>query len=443
MNFLRVSARSARRAYQGLLLQRMASSAALPLREVAAFRAQNAFCIANVQREALHGALRQSPSKHVYQFVRCLSTETPVSVEVPQMGDSISEGEVAAVLKAVGDTVGADEVVAQIETDKVTIDVRAPQSGTISEVLVGEGDTVTVGHKVATLIPGEVEAKPVEEATPSAPPPSEAAAAPPPPPVAEASPAKPPATPAPPRQSVPAPPVDNAEPLEVRVPMTRLRKRVAERLKDSQNTMAMLTTFNEIDMSKLMAMRSEYKDEFMETHSSKLGFMSAFIKAATVALKANPAVNAVIEGDDVIYRNYYDISVAVSSPKGLVVPVLRGVDKKSFAEIENEIVALGKKAKEGTIGLDDMVGGTFTISNGGVFGSLLSTPIINPPQSAILGMHSIQKRPVVVDDQIVIRPMMYVALTYDHRLIDGRESVSFLKKIKAVVEDPRRLVLDL
>lgn len=219
--------------------------------------------------------------------------------------------------------------------------------------------------------------------------------------------------------------------------------RVAERLKSAQNTYAMLTTFNEIDMSHLMAMRAEYKDAFLEKHGVKLGFMSCFIKAAAKALRAEPAVNAIIDGDEIVYRDYFDVSVAVSAPKGLVVPVLRDVDKMSFADVESTIASYGKKAREGTLSIDEMTGGTFTISNGGVFGSLNGTPIINPPQSAILGMHSIVKRPVVVGAEIVARPMMNVALTYDHRLVDGREAVTFLKTIKEAVEDPRRLLLDL
>lgn len=225
--------------------------------------------------------------------------------------------------------------------------------------------------------------------------------------------------------------------------MTRLRKRVATRLKDSQNTFAMLTTFNEVDMTNLMKLRSEYKDTFAEKHGVKLGLMSGFIKAAVSGLQNQPVINAVIDGEDIIYRDYIDISIAVGTPKGLVVPVIRNADQMNFAEIEKEINKLAKKANDGTISIDEMAGGSFTISNGGVYGSLLSTPIINPPQSAILGMHSIVSRPMVVDGSIVPRPMMYIALTYDHRLIDGREAVFFLRRIKDVVEDPRRLLLDI
>ncbi|KAH7415714.1 hypothetical protein KP509_14G057600 [Ceratopteris richardii] len=229
---------------------------------------------------------------------------------------------------------------------------------------------------------------------------------------------------------------------ERRVPMTRLRKRVATRLKDSQNTFALLTTFNEIDMTNLMVLRSEYNQKFLEKHGVKLGFMSCFVKAAVSALQQQPVVNAVIDGDDIIYRDHIDISIAVGTKKGLVVPVVRGAERMDFAEIEKTINLLATKANDGSISIDEMAGGTFTISNGGVYGSLLSTPIINPPQSAILGMHTIQKRPVVVNDTIVPRPMMYIALTYDHRLIDGREAVYFLRRIKDVVEDPRRILLD-
>jgi 2-oxoglutarate dehydrogenase E2 component (dihydrolipoamide succinyltransferase) len=225
--------------------------------------------------------------------------------------------------------------------------------------------------------------------------------------------------------------------------MTRLRMRVAERLKGAQNTYAMLSTFNEVDMSAAIELRSTYKETFLEKHNVKLGFMSVFVKAAAHALQEVPSVNAVIEGDEIIFRDFYDISIAVATPKGLVVPVLRRADELSFADVEKNINALGKKARDGTIGIDDMAGGTFTISNGGVYGSLLSTPIINPPQSAILGMHAIVDRPVVVKGKIEIRPMMNIALTYDHRLIDGREAVTFLRRIKDVVEDPRRLLLDI
>jgi len=357
----------------------------------------------------------------------------PVNVDVPSMGDSITEGTIAAVLVKSGQTVAVDEVIAQIETDKVTIDVRASTSGTVGEIFAKEGETVTVGQKVATLIPGAGPAKkaaaPMTTPAPSAP---AAPAAP-----AAAKPAA--ASPKPAATTTAA-----ASRTETRVPMSRLRLRVAERLKSSQNTYAMLTTFNEIDMTNLMHMRAEYKDAFLEKHGVKLGFMSTFVKAAAKALQQEPSVNAIIDGDEIVYRNYVDISVAVSAPKGLVVPVLRSAERMNFADVEGSIAAYGKKARDGTLSIDEMAGGTFTISNGGVFGSLTGTPIINPPQSAILGMHSIVWRPVCVgaDHAIVARPMMNVALTYDHRLVDGREAVTFLKSIKESVEDPRRLMLD-
>jgi 2-oxoglutarate dehydrogenase E2 component (dihydrolipoamide succinyltransferase) len=352
-----------------------------------------------------------------------------------------------------GDSVQVDELIAQIETDKVTIDIRSPFTGSVQKIVAKAGDTVTVGTLIAVVAEGAV-AKPAE-------PKSEEAAAPPPPPPPpppspkeRSQPAPTPPSPPPPQAAAKPPPPRPAgagpqDPQlppkggERRVPMTRLRKRVATRLKDSQNTFALLTTFNEIDMTNLMELRSQYKDAFLEKHGVKLGFMSGFVKAACSALKQLPSVNAVIDGDDIIYRDYVDISIAVGTEKGLVVPVIRGADHLSFAEIEKTINVLGKKATSGTISIDDMAGGTFTISNGGVYGSLISTPIINPPQSAILGMHSIQKRPVVLGKDIVARPMMYVALTYDHRLIDGREAVLFLRAIKDIVEDPRRLLLDI
>lgn len=356
----------------------------------------------------------------------------PVSVEVPSMGDSITEGSVAALLVKPGQKVAMDEVIAQIETDKVTIDVRASTSGTVTDVLAKEGDTVSVGQKVATLAPG---AGPEKQAS-AAP----AAAA-----MAAATPAKeaPKATAAP-SPAPAAPKVTSGARAETRVPMSRLRLRVAERLKSSQNTYAMLTTFNEIDMTNVMQMRAEYKDAFLEKHGVKLGFMSTFVKAAAKALQEEPSVNAIIDGDEIVYRNYVDISVAVSAPKGLVVPVLRSCEGMNFADVESSIASYGKKARDGTLSIDEMAGGTFTISNGGVFGSLTGTPIINPPQSAILGMHSIVWRPVCVgaDRAIVARPMMNVALTYDHRLVDGREAVTFLKSIKESVEDPRRMMLE-
>ncbi|GIL53365.1 hypothetical protein Vafri_8984 [Volvox africanus] len=356
-------------------------------------------------------------------------------VKVPSMGESITEGTIATVLKKPGDPVKEDDIIAQIETDKVTIDVKytGKASGVISQVLINPSDLVKVGQQVAVVETGAVPAAP--------------AAAPPPPPTPKSVEAPKPAAAAPPPQPAPAPtavaaPMPTSRP-ERRVKMTRLRMRVAERLKGAQNTYAMLSTFNEIDMSATIELRNTYKDVFLEKHNVKLGFMSVFVKAAAYALQEVPAVNAVIEGDEIVFRDYYDISIAVATPKGLVVPVLRAADELSFADVEKNINMLGKKARDGTIGIDDMAGGTFTISNGGVYGSLLSTPIINPPQSAILGMHAIVDRPVAVKGKVEIRPVMNVALTYDHRLIDGREAVTFLRRIKDVVEDPRRLLLDI
>ncbi|KAH1108743.1 hypothetical protein J1N35_012511 [Gossypium stocksii] len=374
-----------------------------------------------------------------------------VDVVVPFMGESISDGTLATFLKKPGDSVAADEPIAQIETDKVTIDVVSPQAGVIQEYVAKEGDTVEAGAKIAVIsksgegvAPAAPAEKKSEKAASKPSPPAESVKEDKPKAKGEASPAaekpKPPSSP-PPKQTATEPVLPPKE-RERRVPMTRLRKRVATRLKDSQNTFAMLTTFNEVDMTNLMKLRSDYKDAFVEKHGVKLGFMSGFVKAAVSALQHQPIVNAVIDGDDIIYRDYVDISIAVGTPKGLVVPVVRDADKMNFAEIEKTINNLAKKANDGTISIDEMAGGSFTISNGGVYGSLLSTPIINPPQSAILGMHSIVSRPMVVGGNVVPRPMMYIALTYDHRLIDGREAVFFLRRIKDVVEDPRRLLLD-
>ncbi|CAI0379718.1 unnamed protein product [Linum tenue] len=377
-----------------------------------------------------------------------------VEAVVPFMGESITDGTLATFLKKPGDRVEVDEPIAQIETDKVTIDVASPEAGVIKEFVAKEGDTVEPGTKVAIISKsGEAAHVAPSEKIPekAAPKPSEKkeeVKQTPKPEVAAEKPKKSTAAASTPKQTASEPqlpPKDRERRvscLPCQVPMTRLRKRVATRLKDSQNTFALLTTFNEVDMTNLMKLRSEYKDAFYEKHGVKLGLMSGFIKAAVSALQHQPVVNAVIDGDDIIYRDYVDISIAVGTPKGLVVPVIRNADRMNFADIEKEINTLAKKANDGTISIDEMAGGSFTISNGGVYGSLLSTPIINPPQSAILGMHSIVSRPMVVGGNVLPRPMMYVALTYDHRLIDGREAVFFLRRIKDVVEDPRRLLLD-
>lgn len=371
-----------------------------------------------------------------------------LDVKVPAMGESVSEGTIAAILKKPGDAVKEDDVIAQIETDKVTIDIKysGNQPGKLTQLHIKEQDVVQVGKLVCTVELGAAGASTPAPAAAEAPKeaPKEAAAPPPPPPKPASPVAAPPkAAPAPPAAGVADAPSGKPLKPERRVKMTRLRMRVAERLKGAQNTYAMLSTFNEVDMTSLMELRKKYQDEFLEKHGVKLGFMSAFIKASAYALAEVPAVNGVIDGDEIVYRDYVDISIAVATPKGLVVPVVRGADKLSFAACEKTLTQLGKKAHDGTISIDDMAGGTFTISNGGVYGSLLSTPIINPPQSAILGMHAITKRAKVMDDDsIKPRPIMNIALTYDHRLIDGREAVTFLKRVKEVVEDPRRMLID-
>uniref|UniRef100_A0A2N9I650 dihydrolipoyllysine-residue succinyltransferase n=1 Tax=Fagus sylvatica TaxID=28930 RepID=A0A2N9I650_FAGSY len=376
-----------------------------------------------------------------------------VEAVVPFMGESITDGTLAQFLKKPGDRVEVDEPIAQIETDKVTavkvtIDVVSPEAGTIQEFVAKEGDTVEPGTKIAFISKsGEGVTQAQSENAAAQPPPPEqkesverqipkAEAAPVKEKIKEPSPSQPKAKGPPPPKPTASEPQLPPKDRERRVPMTRLRKRVATRLKDSQNTFALLSTFNEVDMTNLMKLRSDYKDAFVEKHGTKLGLMSGFVKAAVSALQSQPVVNAVIDGDDIIYRDYVDISIAVGTPKGLVVPVIRNAEKMNFAEIEKEINNLAKKANDGSLSIDEMAGGTFTISNGGVYGSLLSTPIINPPQSAILGMHSIVTRPMVVGGNIAPRPMMYIALTYDHRLIDGREAVFFLRRIKDIVGGP-------
>jgi len=376
------------------------------------------------------------------------------------MGDSITEGTIVDIPVGPGDYVEADDVVIVLETDKVSVDVRANESGKIVDIL-GEVDQVMeVGsplYKIDTDAVGESSSKKEEKK-------EEVVETPPPVPAVEKTSAPPtPAapTPSPPKTSKPTPPSTAPAPhappkpkmitsvekfrSERRAKLSRMRQRVATRLKDAQNTAAMLTTFQEVDMSAIMETRAKYKDEFLKKHGVKLGFMSAFVKASTAALQEIPAVNAFIDDSskEIVYRDYVDISVAVASPNGLVVPVLRNTEFMSFADVEKTIALYGQKAKDGTLGLEEMAGGTFTISNGGVFGSLMGTPIINPPQSAILGMHATKMRPVVVDGQVLPRPMMYLALTYDHRLIDGREGVTFLKSIADKVADPSRLLLEL
>lgn len=363
------------------------------------------------------------------------------------MGESITEGTIVGFMKQPGESVDEDDIVAQLETDKITVDVRAPKAGVLVEILAEDGDVVQVGQTIATLdFSPEVMTAAAGSAGSSD---TSVAALDTPSVKEEVKMQEKPAALVSKEEKAPeskvAKPIQStlnmSESGERRVGMTRMRKRIAERLKEAQNTAAMLTTFNEIDMSSLMDLRREFKDDFQKAHGAKLGFMSAYVKASAVALQEQPEVNATIDGNDIVYRDYVDISVAVSTAKGLVVPAIRGCENMNFATVEKTIVSLGERARKGELTIDEMQGGTFTISNGGVFGSLLSTPIINMPQSAILGMHIIQKRAVVVDDQIVIRPMMYVALSYDHRLIDGREAVTFLKRIKTLVEDPRRLLI--
>lgn len=369
-------------------------------------------------------------------------------MQLPPVAESISEGEIGGFEKEVGDHVEQDEAVITIETDKTSVPVNAPEAGVITEFLVEEGDTVLIGADLFKMKPGEggakKEDKPAEsssEAQESSESTSDTSAA--------AAPEKKeePKKQEPKKQQQPAPqesPKATATGGTTRVKMTRMRKRTAERLKDSQNTAAMLTTFNEIDMSNIIEFRNQHKDAFLKRHGVKLGFMSAFAKASAFALQKEPAVNAFIDTDNehIVYHDDVNISVAVATPKGLVVPVIRRVQDMSYADIEKEIARMSSKARDGDLAIEDMEGGTFTISNGGVFGSLMGTPIINPPQSAILGMHATKDRAVAVNGKVEVRPMMYIALTYDHRLIDGREAVTFLKHVKEAVEDPRILLLD-
>ena len=398
-------------------------------------------------------------------------------IKVPALGESVTEATVAKWFKKVGDAVAMDEALCELETDKVTVEVNATAAGAIAEILVPEGDTVEVGAVLCTVEEGAAGAKAAPAQKPAAEKPGvekpapARPAAPPAAPAAKAAPAAGIASPAARKlaeekgvdagamtgtgkdgrvtkadvasaSSRPAAAPRPAGDREERVRMSRLRKRIAERLKEAQNTAAILTTFNEIDMTNVMALRERMKDQFEKKHGAKLGFMSIFVKACIQALKELPAVNAEIDGDEIVYKNFYHIGVAVGTPQGLVVPVVRDADAMSFAQIEQAIGELGRKARDGKLSLEDLTGGTFTISNGGVYGSLMSTPILNPPQSGILGMHKIQPRPMVVDGEIRIRPMMYVALSYDHRIVDGREAVTFLVRVKECVEDPERLLLE-
>ncbi len=414
-----------------------------------------------------------------------------IEIKVPQLPESVSDATLVAWHKKPGDAVTRDENLVDLETDKVVLEVPAPASGTLKEILINDGTTVTAGDVLAILVEGDAPAASDTKAEPAA----EAddqdnddnddddaadddAA-----PGASAHKLSPSVrrlldehdldisvisgsgkdgrvsksdvmkylkshsdedvAPGDAPASAPAATAGPATRTEQRVPMTRLRSRIAERLVTAQQTAAMLTTFNEVDLTEVMELRKRYKEPFEKEHGAKLGFMSFFAKASVEALKKFPAVNASVDGNDIIYHDYFDIGIAVSSDRGLMVPVVRDVDQLSFAQVESTIAGLGGKVREGTISMDDLTGGTFTITNGGIFGSMLSTPILNPPQSAILGMHSIMQRPMAVDGEVQIRPMMYLALTYDHRIIDGREAVQFLVSIKQSLEDPGRMLLQL
>jgi 2-oxoglutarate dehydrogenase E2 component (dihydrolipoamide succinyltransferase) len=411
---------------------------------------------------------------------------------VPTLGESVSSATVARWLKKAGEAVAADEPLVELETDKVTVEVNAPSAGVLEAISAAEGAEVAPGSVLGSIVAGGAAAAPKAAAAAAAPPvphvetpravtgpvavpgapsgsaPAAAQAAAPLPAAAKmmaetgataaavgtgtgkdgritkgdvldylARPAPAAAAPAAPR------PARAPESGEERVKMTRLRATIARRLKEAQNTAAMLTTFNEVDMGAAMALRTEYKDVFEKKHGVKLGFMSFFVKACVAALKEFPAVNAEIDGDEIVYKNFVHMGIAVGGPSGLVVPVVRHADSLSFAEIEKTIAAYGKKARDGALKLDDLAGGSFTITNGGIYGSLMSTPILNPPQSGILGMHKIQDRPMAVGGKVEIRPMMYIALSYDHRIVDGKEAVSFLVRVKESIEDPRRLMLDI
>ena len=423
-----------------------------------------------------------------------------IEIRVPTLGESVAEATVGKWLKKPGDAVRADEPLVELETDKVTVEVPAPAAGQLAEILVQQGQTVAIGAVLGALAEGAAAKSAPAAAKPEAKPAAPAAA---PAPAASKAPPSPAArkhldeaglsaddvngsgrrgqvlkedvvaavasavsgqkaaaearAEAPAPAQVPAkqqmrefvkpdvrlPAAVSEEGREERVRMTRLRQTIALRLKEAQNTAAMLTTFNDVDMSAVMAMRAQYKELFERRHGTKLGFMGFFVKACIQALKEIPAVNAEIDGEDIVFKNYYHIGVAVGTDRGLVVPVVREADQLSIAEIEAKIAEFGKRARDGKLGIGDMQGGTFTISNGGVYGSMLSTPILNAPQAGILGMHRIEERPVVKDGQIVARPMMYLALSYDHRLVDGKEAVTFLVRVKECLEDPQRFILEL
>ncbi len=364
-------------------------------------------------------------------------------IKIPALGESVAGGQISKWHFKVGDAVKIGDVLLTLETDKVAAEVTSEFNGVLASIASNEGDDVTIGAVVGQITEGAAAAAPAATPAPAAPAPAaaEAPKAATPAPVAEA----PKPTPAPAPAPKPAPKAAAKAPAPegriTRKKMTPLRRKIAEQLVSAQQTAAILTTFNECDMSGIMAMRSKLQDSFVKSHGVKLGFMSFFVKAVVEALKAVPQINVRVEGDEIVQQHFFDIGVAVGTERGLIVPVIRDADQKSFADIEKDILAYAAKAKEGKIELSDLTGGVFTISNGGVYGSLLSTPIINPPQSAILGMHSIQQRAVVVDGQIVARPMMYLALSYDHRVVDGKEAVTFLIRIKDCIENPARMLV--
>ena len=429
--------------------------------------------LANISEGGEKPAAKQDKPAATAKVEAPAASGDAIDVMVPTLGESVTEATISTWFKKVGDTVEADEMLCELETDKVSVEVPAPAAGTLTEILFEEGATVEANGKLAVIAQGAGAAAPASKtdtpAAPSAAPASgdiedapsakkamaeagitrdqvtgtgrdgrvmkeDVAKA-----VAAGTSAAKPAPAAAPR--APSAPQDAAR--EERVKMTRLRQTIAKRLKDSQNTAAMLTTYNEVDMTEIMALRNEYKDLFLKKHGVKLGFMSFFTKACIHALHEVPEVNAEIDGTDVVYKNYVNMGIAAGTPTGLVVPVIKDAQDMSFATIEKSIGEMGAKARDGKLSMAEMQGGTFTISNGGVYGSLMSSPILNPPQSGILGMHKIQDRPMAINGQVVIRPMMYLALSYDHRIVDGKGAVTFLVRVKEALEDPRRLLMDL
>lgn len=465
-NMLRVSTRaSAKSVLKSPLRCAVASKSSVA--KIAALGQSNIARVGQFQGVAAAAPAGNLFVQHAYRHFSSASiVRAPQVVKVPEMAESITEGTLSSFSKKVGEFIKEDELLATIETDKIDVEVNAPVSGTVTELLVAPDDTVTVGQEIAKIEPGAAPAggaAPAAKKEEPAPKKEEAAPA---PKKEEAAPAPKKETPAP-KKEAPAPKKEAATPAskestkstsgkapaninpfgnfartEERIKMNRMRLRIAERLKEAQNTAASLTTFNEIDMSSLMEMRKLYKDEFIKKTGIKMGFMGAFSRASALAAKDIPAVNGAIEnGHTMVYRDYMDLSIAVATPKGLVTPVVRNAESLTLLEIENEIANLGHKARDGKLTLEDMTGGTFTISNGGVFGSLFGTPIINMPQTAVLGLHGIKQRAVSVNGKLESRPMMYVALTYDHRMLDGREAVTFLRTVKELIEDPRKMLL--